>query len=184
MSLVFDALRDPEPFVQAHLDVASPSTLLALASSAAVGVGLYGAAMHAFQDAPAMISGGLGAAAAAGLAWTATLPALYILGSLAGSRLSLRSLLLATLVTVSFAGLALLASIPVLWFIELCAPYTWVRALTNVVVFGGVGLSMADVHLRVMERLEGLRLRHFGWLSLLAVLGAELFWVVGLADLS
>lgn len=184
MSNVLDALRDPEAFTLKWRDQPPTSILAALSGTAAFGVALYGAAMHAFQGADAMLYNALGAAGMAGAAWGATIPALFVLGSLSGSRLSLRGVLLATLVTVSFSGLAMLASIPVLWFIELCAPWEPVRYLANVVIFGGVGLSMLDVHLRVGKALEGARFRHFAWLGLLGVLGAELFWVAGLWNLS
>jgi len=47
------------------------------------------------------------------LAWAIPLPALYILNSLSGSRLAASSTLLAALVTVSWGGLAMIASIPI-----------------------------------------------------------------------
>lgn len=182
VSSVLHALREPEAFtLQWSPDRPPPlSVLAALAMTASVGVGLYGAAMHAWQGgAEAAVNAGA-AVAAAGIAWNATLPSLYVLGTFAGSRLPFRSLVLATLVTVSFGGVAMLASIPVLWFFELCAPHAAVRLLVTMLVFAGVGLSMSSVFLRVMNRLEGTRLLHLAWLGLLSVVGAEMFWVVGL----
>ena len=127
LSRVFQALREPEAFSAAHARPApaqapvafglSPSDLRlfgALSATAAFGVAAYGAALHGYQGAGAMLAGGLGAAAAAGGAWATTLPALYVLGTLKGSPLSARALLLGSLVTVSFGGLAMLASVPVL----------------------------------------------------------------------
>jgi hypothetical protein len=159
------------------------STMAALAATASLGVGAYGAAMHAHAGLARAASQGLLAVAAAGGAWCATLPALYVLGTLSGSRLAGRVVALGALVTVSFGGLAMLASVPVLWFVELCLPHGWARLLVALVSFAGVGLSMADVFLRVMGTLEGPRFRHLAWLLLLGLVGAELFWVVGLFDL-
>jgi hypothetical protein len=185
LSLVLEALREPESFARRWaLERRAPFTLLAsLAATASVGVGAYGAAMHISEDALAAGQGGAAAILAAGIAWTASLPSLYVLGSLRGSRLTLQSLALATLVTVSFGGVAMLASIPVLWFFELCLPYSAARLFINAVVFLGVGASMSDVFIRVMAGLEGRRLLHFAWLGLLGMLGAEMFYVVGLFDL-
>jgi hypothetical protein len=173
MPTALDALRDPEGFIEHHAHTATAPVFVALASTAAAGVGLYGAAMHAWESAPTMLQNAGATVLADGLAWTATVPPLIILGSLAGSRVPPRTRLLATLVTVSFGGLAMLASIPVLWFIELCAPWGVVRLLANLVIFGGVGMCMVDVHLRVMGRLEAGLFRHLAWLVLIGTLGFE-----------
>ena len=142
------ALREPEAVARALRDHADPRLLVALVATAAAGVGAYGAAMHASGGALAMLRAGALATLAAGLAWSATLPSLHILGSLTGSRVRWRALLLASLITVSFGGLAMFASIPVLWFFELCVPHRLMRIAINLVVFAGVGLSMADVFAR------------------------------------
>lgn len=183
VALVLSALRDPEDFTEAHQERPSLPLLGALVLTASLGVATYGAAMHAWNGAGAMALGAASALTAAGAAWTASLPSLYVIGSLGGSRLSLRGVALASLVTVSFGGLAMLASIPVLWFLELCLPLSWARLLVNGIVFTGVGMSMADVFLRVMGRLEGRRFFHLAWLGLLSVVGAELFWLLGLFNL-
>lgn len=197
LSAVRSALVAPEAFARAAaaappvpgpawaplVSRADLSTMAALAATASLGVGGYGAAMHAHAGLLEAARHGALAVAAAGGAWCATLPALYVLGTLSGSRLSGRVVAMGALVTVSFGGLAMLASVPVLWFVELCLPHGWARLLVALVSFAGVGLSMADVFVRVMGALEGVRPRHLLWLLLLGLVGAELFWVVGLFDL-
>lgn len=180
--LVLHALREPERFAEEWTrDRVAPLSLLAsFAVTASVGVGAYGAAMHLHDGVIAAALGGGAAISAAGAAWSATVPSLYVLGTLNGSRLSLPSVLLATLVTVSFGGLAMLASVPVLWFFELCIPHDHMRVLVSLVVFAGVGVSMADVFFRVMARIEGGRFRHLAWLGLLSVVGVEMFYLFGL----
>jgi hypothetical protein len=114
-----------------------------------------------------------------------TLPALYILNSLSGSRLRASTTFLAALVTTSWGGLALMASIPLGWFFTAAAPVGWFALIVNLVVFTGVGASMADVFCRVMERLEPERGRLPGWwLVLVSALGGELFYAFGLFDFS
>ncbi|MCB9759842.1 MAG: hypothetical protein H6739_08415 [Alphaproteobacteria bacterium] len=181
-SLVMQALKEPEAFAVERAEGVTWPTLGALVATASVGVGAYGAAMHAWEGAGAMLSAAVVATVAAGIAWSASIPSLYILGGLSGSSLRLPAILLASLITVSFGGLAMLASIPVLWFFELCVPHEVMRWAVNLVVFAGVGASMADVFLRVMTRLEGFSLRHPAWLALLSVVGAEMFYVLGLFD--
>jgi hypothetical protein len=140
--------------------------------------------LHAHAGALPALAGAGAAVAAAGAAWCATLPTLTVIGALQGSRLPARTVLIAAMVTVSFGGLAMLASVPVLWFVELCLPHAWARLGVSLVSFAGVGLSMGDVFSRIMADLEGHRARHFAWLLLLSLVGAELFWVLGLFDLA
>jgi hypothetical protein len=118
---------------------------------------------------------------AAGLAWAIPLPALYILNSLSGSRLAASSTLLAALVTVSWGGLAMIASIPINWFFTATVPHSGFVLLVNLVVFTGVGVAMVDVFRRVMVQLEPQR--HFAplwWLMIVGVIGSELFYFFGL----
>jgi hypothetical protein len=104
------------------------------------------------------------------------LPALYILNSLSGSRLSVSSTFLAALVTTSWGGLAMVASIPINWFFTTAIPHSGFVWLVNVVVFAGVGVAMSDVFGRVMQRLEPARGRTpIWWLGLVGVIGCELF---------
>jgi hypothetical protein len=117
----------------------------------------------------------------AGLAWAIPLPALYILNSLSGSRLPASSTLLAALVTVSWGGLAMIASIPINWFFTATIPHHGVVLIVNLIVFAGVGVSMIDVFRRVMERLEPQRAAApVWWLVLVGAIGAELFFFFGL----
>jgi hypothetical protein len=118
---------------------------------------------------------------AAGLAWSIPLPALYILNSLSGSRLAASSTLLGALVTVSWGGLAMIASIPINWFFTATIPHPGFVLVVNLVVFAGVGVSMIDVFRRVMLRLEPQReFAPTWWLAIVSVIGAELFYFFGL----
>ena len=198
LSAVREALTRPERFTATmaaapagtpsrHLRLVHASdlpALLALGATASLGVGAYGAALHAHAGVGPALAGAGAAVAAAGAAWCATLPTLTIIGALQGSRLPARTVIIAALVTVSFGGLAMLASVPVLWFVELCLPHNWARLAVSLVSFAGVGLCMADVFGRVMAELEGHRARHLAWLLLLSLVGAELFWALGLFDLT
>jgi hypothetical protein len=198
LEAVRHALIAPEAFTKAHAEApaeAGPrwltlvrtgdlTTIAALGATASLGVGAYGAALHAHAGLLPALSAAGAAVSAAGAAWCTTLPALYVLGALGGSRLPARSVILGALVTVSFGGLAMLASIPVLWFVELCLPFGWARLLTALVSFAGVGLCMADVFSRVMATLEGGHVRHLAWLALLSMVGAEMFFVLGLFNIT
>jgi hypothetical protein len=118
---------------------------------------------------------------AAGIAWAIPLPALYILNSLSGSRLPVGSTLLAALVTVSWGGLALIASIPINWFFTTSIPHSGFVFLVNLIVFAGVGVSMADVFRRVMSKLEPERhVTPMWWLMLVGAIGIELFFFFNL----
>jgi hypothetical protein len=129
---------------------------------------------------------------AAGLSWVIPLPALYILNSLAGSRLRASTTLLAALVTTSWGGLALVASVPINWFFSVAVPtlpnelvgaaaIRWIVSAVNVAVFLGVGVAMSDVFCRVVERLEPLRGKQPGWVLLLVgAIGLQLSYVFGL----
>jgi hypothetical protein len=118
--------------------------------------------------------------ASAGLAWSLPLPALYILNSFAGSRLRASTTFLATQVTTSWGGLAMIASVPLNWFFLVALPYPAVALVVNLVIFTGVGVAMIDVFRRVMERLEPARgLAPVWWLALGAI-GSELFYAFGL----
>jgi hypothetical protein len=118
---------------------------------------------------------------AAGLAWSLPLPALYILNSLTGSRLRASTTFLAALVTTSWGGLALLASIPIAWFFAAAVPSLVLLFVVHLAMFASVGVAMADVFSRVMQRLEPQRGRQPAWwLLLVGILGTELFYALGL----
>src|SRR5947207_15806599 len=87
---------------------------------------------------------GLSCTVAAGIAWSLPLPALYILNSLSGSQLRASTTFLAALVTTSWGGLAMIASIPITWFFTVAVSGDWQPAvvlLVNLVVFTGVGVA-------------------------------------------
>jgi hypothetical protein len=91
--------------------------------------------------------------------------------------LSAASTLLAALVTTSWGGLALMASIPINWFFTAAIPHGGMALVVNLTVFTGVGVAMADVFRRVMQRLEPERDQApMWWLALVGTIGAELFY--------
>ena len=178
------ALRDPEAFAVAwnegqvayHWPVWA-----ALLATAIVGTTTYGMTMGLIGGAGDIAFKGFICTLSAGLAWAIPLPALYILNSLSGSRLPASSTLLAALVTVSWGGLAMIASIPINWFFTATVPHPTFVLIVNLVVFTGVGVSMTDVFRRVMLRLEPKRqFAPVWWLMLVGTIGCELFYFFGL----
>jgi hypothetical protein len=130
-----------------------------------------------------MFFDGLRCTAAAGIGWSLPLPALYILNSLSGSRLRASTTFLAALVTTSWGGLAMLASIPVAWFFTAALPYPSLMLAVHLAVFTAVGVAMIDVFCRVVARLEPNRGRAPAWwLLLVGAIGGELFYAFGLFD--
>ncbi|MFO0898773.1 MAG: hypothetical protein U0836_15220 [Pirellulales bacterium] len=178
------ALRAPAEFAEAWNAgrAAYPWTVWgALLGTAILGTTTYGMTMGLLGGPHDVLRRGLVCTLSAGLAWSIALPALYILNSLAGSRLRASSTLLAALVTVSWGGLAMIASIPINWFFTATIPHSGVVLLVNLIVFAGVGVSMIDVFRRVMARLEPHRPEaSLWWLGLVGAIGAELFYFFGL----
>jgi hypothetical protein len=177
------ALREPEAFAARwHSGEAGYPLAVwgALLFTAVLGTTTYGMTMGLLQGGPSVLFKGFALSAAAGLAWAIPLPALYILNSLSGSRLPASSTLLAALVTVSWGGLAMIASIPINWFFTVAIPHEDFVRLVNIVVFTGVGIAVIDVFRRVMFRLEPLHATPTWWLVLVAVIGTELFHSFGL----
>jgi hypothetical protein len=178
------ALRDPEEFAVRWNDGRSPYTWpvwAALLATAIIGTTTYGMSMGLLGGPADVIYKGFICTLAAGLAWAIPLPALYILNSLDGSRLSASSTLLAALVTVSWGGLAMVASIPINWFFTATIPSAGLVLVVNLIVFTGVGVSMVDVFRRVMHRLEPDRpFAPVWWLMLVCAIGTELFFFFGL----
>jgi hypothetical protein len=178
------ALRDPEEFAAAWNEGQNEYPLAAwaaLLATAVVGTTTYGMTMGLLGGADAIFYKAIICTLAAGIAWAIPLPALYILNSLSGSRLPASSTLLAALVTVSWGGLAMVASIPVNWFFTATVPHPTFVLVVNLIVFTGVGVSMVDVFRRVMQRLEPEReFAPVWWLMLVGVIGAELFYCFGL----
>src|SRR5438105_3120642 len=157
VSHIGQALREPEGFALRWHQEGSPYAwwvFAALAATAILGTTTYGMTMGLLGGAGRMLYCGLACTTAAGISWALLLPALYILNSLTGSRLRASTTFLATLVTTSWGGLALIASIPVNLFFTAALPFPMVVLAINLIVFAGVGVAMIDVFCRVMVRLE------------------------------
>jgi hypothetical protein len=189
---VGQALRAPEEFARRWHDGGATYpwwVFAALAVTAIVGTSTYGLTMGLLGGPRIVALGGLRCTAAAGLAWGVALPALYIFNSLSGSRLRASTTLLAALVTTSWGGLAMIASIPINWFFTVAlsdlvadpSRVSWLVRGVNLVVFTGVGVAMTDIFGRVMEALEPDRGRWpVIWLAVVAAIGGELFYAFGL----
>ena len=179
-----EALQEPEAFaVRWHREGTPYDWLvfLALALTAIAGTTSYGMIMGLLGGTRAMLLDGLRCTFAAGIGWSLPLPALYILNSLSGSRLRASTTLLAALVTTSWGGLAMIASIPISWFFTVGLPYPAVLLVVHLVVFSAVGVAMIDVFCRVIETLEPTRGRlPAWWLTLVGAIGGELFYALGL----
>jgi hypothetical protein len=179
------ALREPEDFAERYSagEVRYSGWVWgALLATAILGTTTYGMTMGLLGGAGAVFSKSFICTLAAGLAWAIPLPALYVLNSLSGSKLSISATVLAALVTVSWGGLALLASIPINWFFTTAVPNRNFVLLVNLVVFTGVGVAMIDVFRRVMRRLEPQRdgVYPAWWMCLVGAIGCELFFHFGL----
>ncbi len=183
---VGQALRDPDEFAADWNDGSARYAVgvwLALIGAAVLGTTTYGMVMGILGGPGDVLGKGLACTLAAGLAWGIPLPALYILHSMAGSKLPVSTTLLAALVTTSWGGLALVASIPIGWFFSVAVPHPGFVLLVHFIVFTGVGVSMIDVFNRVLRRLEpDAKLVPLWWLGLVGVIGAELFYFLGLFD--
>jgi len=186
VSHVGQALREPESFAAAWNEgrVSYPVWVwLSLIATAIVGTTTYGMTMGLLGPAEQVLHKSLACTVAAGLAWGIPLPALYILNSLSGSKLPMSSTFLAAIVTTSWGGLAMVASVPINWFFSVTIPHSTFVLLVNLIVFAGVGIAMIDVFHRVMRRLEPRReTTPTWWLLVVGAIGAELFYSVGLFD--
>lgn len=188
------ALREPEEFAVRWDRTGGYAKIvwIALGLTAVLGTTLYGLTMGIGSGPVAMGMKASLLTLAAGLAWAIPLPALYVLNSLAGSRLRASTTLLAALVTTSWGGFALIASIPINWFFSVAIPAQSPELLSaetaarivfgvNLLVFAGVGISMVDVFRRVMDTLEPASDRHPVWfMALVGVIGSQLFYLFGL----
>ncbi len=163
----------------------------ALALTAILGTSTYGLTMGILGGVRTILLDSVSCTTAAGLAWGIALPSLYIFNSLSGSRLKPSTTLLATLVTTSWGGLAMIASIPINWFFTVSlhdlvadpSRVTWLVRGVNLVVFAGVGISMVDIFGRVVEVLEPNRGRWpVWWLAIVSAIGGELFYAFGLFE--
>jgi hypothetical protein len=178
------ALREPEEFAERWRAGAvhyNGWIWISLLATAILGTTTYGMTMGLLGGPGEVFAKGFICTFAAGMAWAIPLPALYVLNSLAGSKLSISTTVLASLVTVSWGGLAMLASIPINWFFTTAIPHPGFVLVVNLVVFAGVGVAMIDVFGRVMRRLEPDRGTYPAWwLCLVGALGCELFFHFGL----
>ncbi|CAN5765166.1 hypothetical protein BH23PLA1_BH23PLA1_06870 [soil metagenome] len=191
---VAQALREPEAFATRWRDGEARYSwwvFAALILTAMLGTSTYGMTMGLLGGPRAIALSALGCTAAAGLAWGIALPALYVLNSLSGSRLSAGTTFLAALVTTSWGGLAMIASIPINWLFTAALAdlvtdpngVVWLVRLVNLVVFTGVGVAMIDIFGRVMQALEPARGRWPTlWLVIVSAIGAELFYAFGLFE--
>lgn len=152
-----------------------------LLAAAALGTAAYGLTMKMHLGVEGMAEGAFFTPLAAGLAWLLSFPALFIIKRILGSELNFSTTALAATITVSFGATAMLASVPINWFFTLAVPHGIARLSVNVVVFGGVGLCMIDVFLRVMRTLEPEKTQLFSclWLGLICVVGMELYAIFG-----
>jgi hypothetical protein len=195
LGYIGEALREPEAFaLRWHRGGApySPWVFLALALTAIAGTTTYGMIMGLLGGPGRMFACGLYCTAAAGIGWSLPLPALYILNSAAGSRLRASTTFLSALVTTSWGGLAMIASIPIAWFFTAALPADMTLfglplrrevmvLVVHLVVFTGVGVAMTDVFSRVMAALEPERGRRpVWWLLLVGAIGGELFYAFDL----
>src|SRR5207302_9477975 len=147
-----------------------------LALTAILGATCYGLIMGLLDGPRVMLLSGVRCTAAAGLAWSLPLPALYVRNSIAGSRLRPSTTFLAALVTTSWGGLAMLAAIPIAWFFSVALPFAPVILAVHLIVFGVVGVAMIDVFSRVMASLEPeYGKRPSWWLLLVGAIRGELF---------
>jgi hypothetical protein len=178
------ALREPEAFAQNwHTALATYhwSVFAALIATAIAGTTIYGLTMGLLESPARMLVCALACTVAAGIGWGLPLPALYILNSASGSNLRASTMLLAALVTTSWGGLAMIASVPISIFFSAAIPVPWFVLLVHLTVFAGVGVAMVDTFARVMARLEPARGRMPAiWLLLVGAIGAELFYAFGL----
>jgi hypothetical protein len=182
------ALREPEEFAkrwERGTEQYGPWVWAALLGTAIFGTTTYGMTMGLLGGVQDVLQKACICTFAAGMAWAVALPALYILNSLGGSRLSFSTTVLAALVTVSWGGLAMVASIPLNWFFLTAVPHPRFALALNLVIFAGVGVAMTDVFRRVMRRLEPERETFPAWwLLLVAAIGSELFFHLNLFQFS
>ncbi len=180
------ALRRPEALASAfharEAGAGNPFLVPALLASAIAGVSAYGVTIAFSKGATDMALAAVQAPLAAGLSWTLSLPALWVVRSFLGSRLALRTASFAALLAVTYGSLALLASVPISWFFELALPHVVVRVALHATILLGTGVAMADTFLRTLRALEPTAGRLFPlvWLALVGLVGLELAVLFGL----
>jgi len=153
-----------------------PMVFVALAASAIAGTAAWGL-IAGLPDGPVeMLSGAFWFPVATGSAWLLAFPALYVGNAIFGARPSLETTALVALICMSFGALALIATIPIVWFFGLAAPDDSFRSVVNIGVFASVGIAMIDTFARVIQKLEPDRSPIYGfvWLGLVGCIGTEL----------
>jgi uncharacterized membrane protein YidH (DUF202 family) len=177
------ALRRPEDFVAGWRESGSARgawPFAALFLNAALCLAAYGMTVGFNRPGVTpMFDSSLRTVVAAGLPWLLALPGLYILNSAFGSRLDASTTFLAVLTTLSFGGLGLLVSMPVIWLFAVAAPFFAVHFLLNVLVLLTVAVAMLRMFHRVMSAIDPERKGPFPevWLLLVFVLVVELMFV-------
>lgn len=174
---LWGAVASPDTFID---EPPTWSLALALAASASLAIATYGFAVHLADGSGAALWGALRALFCAGAAWMLAVPALVVLGALLRSPVAWRRAVQASLVTVHFGGMAFVASIPVIWLLDVASPVEWTHALVNALVVIGVGGCSTLIFERTMARLEGRRFLHRLWMVTFGVLFVELAWLVDL----
>ncbi len=178
------ALHEPEAFALRWQTEGVPYSLgvfVALALTAMAGTMTYGLTMGVTGGVGRMLHSALSCTLAAGIAWALPLPALYILNSVTGSQRRASTTFLAALVTTSWGGLAMFASIPIHLFFTAALPEPTFVLIVNLIVFAGVGIAMVDVFARVVAALEPARGKApVCWLLLVGAIGTEMFYALGL----
>ncbi len=130
--------------------------------------------MHALVGSETVVWGAVSNVAAAGLAWAVTAPALVVGARMAGEESAPARLGTATIVSLTFGAMALLASIPMVAFYVLASGWPVLGLVAHGLVIAGVGFSTAVVHRRVARRVGGSQLLHLAWLGLFGLLDLEL----------
>lgn len=192
VSEVGRALRRPEALAERWRDrhlqpeqAPRPLVFALLLLTAFFGLAGYGLTMGLHLGAAGMLLAALKAPTAAGAAWVVTTPALHVVNAWTGSRLDASTTVLAALLTCSFGALAMLAGAPLNWFFSVSLPLAAVRAAVSLLVFGGVGVAMTDVFLRVMRAIEpgSSALTRWLWLALIGAIGTQLMILLDLFQL-
>ena len=173
------ALRRPQGFAVRFRDQGEARAgrlWLALLAAAAAGIAGFGLTLDLRHGAAGMLFASLKLTLVAAFAWGASLPSLYILGALLGSRLDWRGTALAALLTVVFGSLALLSGAPVHWFFSVAFEDAAIARAIALVIFAGVAVAMFDVFFRALLALDPGHRRAFPalWLTLVCLLGGQL----------
>jgi len=152
-----------------------PPPLTALIVAGGAGCALFGAGAHLADGVGRAAALGLAGAVAPSLAWAAMVPALFVVGHQAGGRLGPPRVTRVGLVSLSFMGLALMAALPICWYLELALqPAALTRQAIRAALLAAAGLAAADVMARALAPVEPSRAARALWYSLLALCWVQL----------